>query len=55
MIVDEVGLLVIVVEGVLLLEDMVVDGVCLGLDDVIEVNRVILPVAEEEDVVFVDD
>ena len=47
-------MLVIVVECVLLLEVMVVDGVCLGLEDVIEVNRVILPVAEVEDVVTVD-
>ena len=51
----EVGLLVIMVEGVLRLEVVVVDGGCLGSEDVIEVNRVILPVAEEEDVVTVDD
>ena len=43
------------VECELLLEVMVVDGVCLGLEDVIEVNRVILPVVEVEDVVTVDD
>ena len=53
----EVSMLIIVVEGVLLIEDMVVDGVCLGLVDVvavIEVNRVALPVAEVEDVLAVD-
>ena len=48
-------MLVIVVECVLLLEVMVVDEVCLGLEDVIEVNRVILPVVEVEYVVTVDD
>ena len=45
----------IVVEGVLLLEVMVVDGVCLGLEDVIEVKRFALLVAEVEDAVTVDD
>ena len=39
----------------LLLEDMVVDEVSLGLEDVIEVNRVVLPVVEVEDFVTVDD
>ena len=48
-------MLVIVAEGVLLLKDMVVDGVSLGLEDVIEVNRVVLPVVEVEYVVTVDD
>ena len=43
----EAGLLV---EGVLLLEEMIVGGVCLGLEDVIEVNRVILPLVEVDDV-----
>ena len=51
----EVSMLIIVVEGVLLIEDMVVDGVCLGLEDVIEVNRVVLLVAEVEDAVTADD
>ena len=55
MIVDEVGLLILVVEGVLLFEDVVVDEVSLGLEDVIEVNRVVLPVVEVEDFVTVDD
>ena len=54
MIVDEAGLLVIVVEGVLLLGVMIEDGVCLGLEDVIDVNRVVPPVAEVEYVVSVD-